>query len=49
MRRRRVRLADGRYLVFYTFGDEEGAPGGEGEAGRPEPAAEPSAVEEQGV
>ena len=49
MRRRRVRLADGRYLIFYTFGDEGGGPEGEGEPGRAEPAAEPSAAEEQGV
>lgn len=49
MRRRRVRLADGRYLIFYTFGDGEAGPGEEGEAGRPEPAAEPFAGEEQGV
>ncbi len=49
MRRRRVRLADGRYLIFYTFGDGADGPGEEGGAGSPGPSAEPAAAEEQGV
>ena len=51
MRRRSVRLADGRYLIFYTFaeGEEAQPAAGEGGADLPEPEAEPSAAEEQGV
>jgi hypothetical protein len=53
MHRRRVTLADGRYLIFYTF-DEEAAPEPSGKnvetaAMRTEPVAAPQAEEERGV
>ena len=39
MRKRRTTLEDGRYLIYYTFDDEDD--GGEGAASvRPEPSAE---------
>jgi hypothetical protein len=49
MQARRVMLADGRYLIFYTFGDAEGGPGAGESVARPEPAPEPSAEEERSV
>jgi hypothetical protein len=50
MRKRRITLADGRYLIFYTFGEEAGPrPPAAGAAGKAEPAAAPSAEEERRV
>lgn len=53
MHRRRVALADGRYLIFYTF-DEPPASSNEGDAttdnrSRREPEAKPEAEEERRV
>jgi hypothetical protein len=53
MHRRRITLADGRYLIFYTF-DEEVAPQPSGKnveasAARKEPVAAPQAEEERRV
>jgi hypothetical protein len=53
MHRRRITLADGRYLIFYTF-DEQPAPRAKTQAesensGRLAPAAEPEAEEERRV
>jgi hypothetical protein len=31
MKKERIRLADGRYLIFYSFADEEEKRGGEEE------------------
>jgi hypothetical protein len=49
MRRRQITLADGRYLIFYTFEDEAvaGLPGGE--ASHREPEVRPEAEEERSV
>lgn len=52
MRRRRTLMADGRYLIYYTFGDEGEAPrAADEDAGpvRAEPVAETFAEEERGV
>lgn len=57
MQRRQITLADGRYLIFYTFEAETArAPAGADaagsraeESGPPEPAAEPQAAEERRV
>jgi hypothetical protein len=50
MRKRRVTLADGRYLIFYTFGEEaEPRPTVEGADVKREPEAEPEAEEERRV
>lgn len=49
MRKRRTLMADGRYLIYYTFGDVDDAPS-DGEAGasaRPEPDADAAAGEER--
>lgn len=53
MHRRRITLADGRYLIFYTFAGQP-APRAETQAesensGLREPAAEPEAEEERRV
>jgi len=54
MHRRRVTLADGRYLIFYTFEEQlnggwevEGA--GQGSSSRSEPGVQPEAEEERRV
>jgi len=48
MRKRRTTLADGRYLIYYTFDGGGEAPGAEGAAeAAPEPEAE--AAEERDV
>lgn len=47
LHRRRVTLADGRYLIFYTFGDE--GEEARGAVPRPEPEPRPEAEEERGV
>lgn len=47
MHKRRATLEDGRYLIYYTFGDEPGAQAGEG--GNPKPEAVPEAAEEPRV
>ena len=52
MRRRRTLMADGRYLIYYTFGDEDETTSAAGEVAspaRPEPEAEAVAEEERGV
>ncbi|MDQ3806287.1 MAG: hypothetical protein M3416_20970 [Acidobacteriota bacterium] len=51
MRKRRTLMADGRYLIYFTFGDEDEAPRAtdEGATARPEPEAEPVAEEERRV
>lgn len=51
--KRRITLADGRYLIFYTFDDLPAPSTVEHEAAasvrRPEPEAEPEAEEERRV
>lgn len=49
LRKRRVTLADGRYLIFYTF--EQGAQQAQGDAAgsKPEPAPQNVAEEERRV
>jgi hypothetical protein len=50
MHERRTTLADGRYLIYYTFGDEPDAASETGdEAPERAPDAEPSAEEERRV
>lgn len=51
MNRRRITLADGRYLIFYTFVDEgsEASPDKRAEEKPAEPVAEAEAEEERGV
>ncbi|HKS30268.1 MAG TPA: hypothetical protein VJS44_20755 [Pyrinomonadaceae bacterium] len=51
MNRRLITLADGRYLIFYTFVDEgsEASPGERAEEKPAEPVAEAEAEEERGV
>ena len=50
MHKRRTTLADGRYLIYYTFGDEPDAASESGdEASKRAPDAEPSAEEERRV
>ena len=54
MHKRRTTLEDGRYLIYYTFGDEprasEGGPQSEGRESESEPAApRPAAEEERSV
>jgi hypothetical protein len=50
MRKRRTTLEDGRYLIYYTFGEEAGtAPELESDASNREPAAAPEAEEERSV
>ena len=57
MHRRRVTLNDGRYLIFYTFGDEGSAPAvaavnkeAAGERREPDPATlVPEAEDERSV
>ncbi len=48
LRKRRATLADGRYLIYFTFeGGEPAAP--EAEGARPEPEADAEAAEERRV
>ena len=52
MHRRRITLADGRYLIFYTFDEPTPAPmdvEAESAAARVEPEARPEAEEERRV
>jgi hypothetical protein len=52
MRKRRTTLADGRYLIYYTFGDETDAAAAAADEGASEqarPAAKPFAEEERRV
>ena len=53
MRRRRTLMADGRYLIYYTFGDEDETTRAADEVARParpEPEAEAfTEKEERGV
>jgi hypothetical protein len=52
MRKRRITLADGRYLIFYTFDEPYTANVGQSSAdhlSRREPDAEPEAEEERRV
>jgi hypothetical protein len=51
MQRRQITLSDGRYLIFYTFGDEDAKRSSPVEAGEKpsEPKAVAEAEEERGV
>ena len=53
MHKRQITLADGRYLIFYTFEDEAApraaASDEKAEGKRPEPDAEPEAEDERHV
>jgi hypothetical protein len=54
MEKRRTRLEDGRYLIYYTFGEGEparagGREGDEGTSSQVESGAEPEAAEERSV
>lgn len=51
MNRRRITLSDGRYLIFYTFGEEDAeTPSGIKAEEKPaEPKAVAEAEEERGV
>jgi hypothetical protein len=49
MHKRRITLADGRYMIFYTFGDEEPRAVTEDERESREPEAVQQAEEERGV
>jgi hypothetical protein len=48
MHKRRTTLEDGRYLIYYTFGDEADSPTGEGAGGesRPETVTDAEAATE---
>lgn len=48
LRKRRETMADGRYLIYFTFDDGGGEPDDE-EPVRPDPEAAPEAVEESRV
>jgi hypothetical protein len=49
LHRRRITLADGRYLIFYTFGDEPQTSSPDSDIARPQPEPEPQATEERSV
>ncbi|HEX8773894.1 MAG TPA: hypothetical protein VF735_09810 [Pyrinomonadaceae bacterium] len=53
MHKRQITLADGRYLIFYTFEDEDAPPVAASEvkeaSKRPEPEARPEAEDERHV
>lgn len=49
MHHREIKLADGRYLIFYTFDDAPDAATQSSDAKRPEPVVEPEAEEERHV
>jgi hypothetical protein len=51
MQRRQITLSDGRYLIFYTFGDEDAKRSSpvEAEEKPSEPKAAAEAEEERGV
>ena len=49
MHKRRTTLEDGRYLIYYTFGDEAGPRAAFGADDEPEPEAAPEATEERSV
>jgi hypothetical protein len=53
MNKRRITLADGRYLIFYTFDESPAANVVQAATGNPsrreEPEAEPEAAEERRV
>lgn len=49
LHRRRVTLADGRYLIFYTFGEEPQTSSSDPDIARPQPEPEPQATEERSV
>jgi hypothetical protein len=53
MHKRQITLADGRYLIFYTFEDEDAPRAASPElkegSGRPEPDPEPEAEDERHV
>jgi hypothetical protein len=53
MHKRQITLPDGRYLIFYTFEDEEtqraATSDAQDEGKRPEPDAEPEAEDERHV
>jgi hypothetical protein len=46
---RRIKLPDGRYLIFYTFGEEPQASASETNTARPQAESEPQAAEERSV
>ncbi|HEX8891380.1 MAG TPA: hypothetical protein VF779_19685 [Pyrinomonadaceae bacterium] len=43
LQRRRITLSDGRYLIFYTFGEETQATTSQTNTARPQPEPEPRA------
>jgi hypothetical protein len=55
MEKRQIKMEDGRYLIFYTFTDEEAAPlrsdveENRSEAAEGKPRAKPEAEEERRV
>ena len=49
MQRREIKMADGRYLIFYTFDDAPAPPVESEKKKRPEPEAAAEAVEERHV
>ena len=49
MHRRRITLEDGRYMLFYTFGDEEPPPAESAPTAGEEPRPIPQAEEERHV
>jgi hypothetical protein len=48
MKKRRIALKDGRYLIFYTFENQPQPANAEGTE-RPEPQARPQAEDERSV
>ena len=49
MKRRRVTLSDGRYLIFYTFGEETAPDSSTVDAEQTGPAPQPVQTEESHV
>lgn len=49
LRKRRELMADGRYLIYFTFEGGGNAPAAEAEQSRPGPKADPEAEEERRV
>jgi hypothetical protein len=47
MHKRRTTLEDGRYMIYYTFGDEADSSSVEGAGGKARPEPEAATVEEE--